>query len=466
MPELATSSREGPSWKLAQVSASARFEDLPDDVVADVERSVLDWLGSAMAGAVEEPARRMQQVIAGMGKSEEATVFCAGRAAAGSAALANGVASHTLELDDVHKSSTLHPAAPIISAALAVAEREHAQGRAFLLAVALGYDAGLRIGEAVNPSHYRFWHPTGTAATFGAAIAAGSLLRLSSPQMLDALGNAGTQAAGLWEFNADGAMSKHLHAGKAASNGILSADLAKCGFTGATRILEGERGFFRAMSNGHDTSRITDELGSKWKIRENCFKLYSCCGHTHSAIDAALDLRAQLGWTNREAAGKVAQIEIDTYGPGFEIVKELNPPNPFRAKFSLAYVTAAAFLEGRVGLEQFGPERFGAEGVVDRGIAALLPRVRIAISDELTARYPAAWPSRIRLTLKDGTLLSGASDYPRGNPENPISTAALREKFRTLIEQRFGSAVADRAIAAVLRILHASDMATVFSNLI
>jgi len=160
MPELATSSREGPSWKLAQVSASARFEDLPDDVVADVERSVLDWLGSAMAGAVEEPARRMQQVIAGMGKSEEATVFCAGRAAAGSAALANGVASHTLELDDVHKSSTLHPAAPIISAALAVAEREHAQGRAFLLAVALGYDAGLRIGEAVNPSHYRFWHPT------------------------------------------------------------------------------------------------------------------------------------------------------------------------------------------------------------------------------------------------------------------------------------------------------------------
>jgi 2-methylcitrate dehydratase PrpD len=466
MPELATSSRDGASWKLAQVSASARFEDLPDDVVADVERSVLDWLGSAMAGAVEEPARRMQQVVAGMGKSEEATVFCAGRAAAGSAALANGVAAHTLELDDVHKSSTLHPAAPIISAALAVAEREHAQGKAFLLAVALGYDAGLRIGEAVNPSHYRFWHPTGTAATFGAAIAAGSLLRLSSPQMLNALGNAGTQAAGLWEFNADGAMSKHLHAGKAASNGILSADLAKCGFTGATRILEGERGFFRAMSNGHDTSRITDELGSKWKIRENCFKLYSCCGHTHSAIDMALDLRAQLGWTNREAAEKVAQIEIETYGPGFEIVKELNPCSPFRAKFSLAYVTAAAFLEGRVGLEQFAPERFGAEGVVDRSIAALLPRVRIAISDELTARYPKAWPSRIRLTLRDGTLLSGASDYPRGNPENPISTAALREKVRTLIEQRFGSAVADRAIAAVLRILHASDMATVFSNLI
>ena len=160
------------------------------------------------------------------------------------------------------------------------------------------------------------------------------------------------------------------------------------------------------------------------------------------------------------------QIEIDTYGPGFEIVKEMNPCSPFRAKFSLAYVTAAAFLEGRVGLEQFGPERFGSEGVVDRSIAALLPRVRIAVSDELTARYPEAWPSRIRLTLKDGAILSGASDYPRGNPENPISTAVLREKFRTLVEPRFGSGLAIRAIDAVKQIIDVSDMATVFSSLI
>ena len=464
--ELATSSPPGASRKLAQVLASTRFEDLPDGVIADVQRSVLDWLGSAMAGAVETPARSMQRVVAGMGKSEEATVFCAGRAAAGSAALANGTASHILELDDVHKGSTLHPGAPIISAALAVSEREHAPGKAFLLSVALGYDAALRIGEAVNPSHYRFWHPTGTAATFGAAMAAGSLLGLTSSQMLDALGNAGTQGAGLWEFNADGAMSKHLHAGKAAFNGILSADLAKCGFTGATRILEGERGFFRAMSNGHDPTRITDELGTKWKISENCFKLYSCCGHTHSAIDTALDLRAQLGWTDREASEKVNQIEIDTYGPGFEIVKELNPCSPFRAKFSLAYVTTAALLEGRVGLEQFSAERFGAEGVVDRSIAALLPRVRIVVSDELTARYPGAWPSRIRLTLKDGRALSGGTGHPHGNPENPVSTAELREKFRTLIEPRFGSGVADRGLDAVKQITHISDMANAFSNLI
>src|SRR6185312_16537745 len=146
----------------------------------------------------------------------------------------------------------------VISAAFAVAERQHADGSQLMLAVALGYEAALRIGEAVNPSHYQYWHPTGTAATFGAAAAAGSLLGLDAARMLDALGTAGTQAAGLWEFNADGAMSKHLHPGKAALNGVLAADLAKIGFTGATRILEGERGFFRAMSGTHDATRITD----------------------------------------------------------------------------------------------------------------------------------------------------------------------------------------------------------------
>src|SRR5207237_10321994 len=188
------------------------------------------------------------------------------------APFANGIASHILELDDVHKASTMHAGAPVIPAALAVAEREHADGRAFMLAVTLGYDAALRIGEAVNPSHYRFWHPTGTAATFGAAVAAGSLLALDAARMLNALGSAGTQAAGLWEFNADGAMSKHLHPGKAAFNGVLSADLARAGFTGATRILEGDRGFFCAMSTSHDATRITDELGARWKVSENCYK--------------------------------------------------------------------------------------------------------------------------------------------------------------------------------------------------
>src|SRR5215469_7765955 len=181
--------------ELAEVLAATSWTDLPPATVEHARRAVLDWLGSALAGALEPPARMTQRVARGLGASAEATLLAAGRGSAAAAALANGVASHILEFDDVHKGSTLHPAAPVIPAALAIAEREHRDGRAFLLAVVLGYDAALRIGEAVNPSHYRFWHPTGTAGTFGAAAAAASLLGLDADRMVDALGSAGTQAA-------------------------------------------------------------------------------------------------------------------------------------------------------------------------------------------------------------------------------------------------------------------------------
>jgi 2-methylcitrate dehydratase PrpD len=453
--------------KLAGVLSAARYGDLPTLVVAEAERSVLDWLGSALAGSLEPPARFAQKVVARLGASRDATVFGAGRSSAAGAALANGVASHILELDDIHKASTVHAAAPIIPAALALAEREHADGHAFLLAVALGYEAALRIGEAVNPSHYRFWHPTGTAATFGAAAAAGSILRLSAQQMLDALGSAGTQAAGLWEFNADGAMSKHLHPGKAAFNGVLSADLAREGFTGATRILEGERGFFRAMSESHDASRITDGLGERWKILGKCYKLHSCCGHIHTAIDAALDIRKQ---TCRQqpcfAVDRIAQIDIETYGPGWEIVKEQNPRTPYQAKFSLVYCVAAALLEGGIGLDQFSPDRFSEKGVQRTGVAALMGRTRVTVAQDLTAKYPGAWPVRLALTLDDGTVLRHAADFPRGNPENPVPAGVLEEKFVSLVGTRFGAETARRALDAARSVEACGDMAEVFCDLL
>ena len=453
------------SRALADVMARTRYEDLSPPVIEDARRSVLDWLGSCLAGAVEPPSRMAHRVVAGWGQCDEATVFGAHRASAAAAAFANGVSSHILELDDVHKRSTLHPGAPIIPAALAVAERERADGRAFLLAVTLGYDAALRVGEAVNPSHYRYWHPTGTAATFGAAVATGSLLGLNSAQMLDALGSAGTQAAGLWEVNADGAMSKHLHPGKAAFNGILAADMARIGFTGATRILEGERGFFRAMSAGHDATRITDGLGARWKISENCYKLYSCCGHTHTAIDTAIDFRGEQGWQGDEALARLETVHIETYAPGYEIVKEMNPRTPYQGKFSLAYCAAAGLLEGWVGLKQFSPERFDAGGVRDEKIAALLQRVRVTVAPDVTAKYPAEWGTRMTFTLNDGSVRTMSAAFPRGHPENPVSTAALEDKFRTLVAPRYSPMLAEKAIQAVRQIESGRDWTRAFADL-
>jgi 2-methylcitrate dehydratase PrpD len=278
--------------------------------------------------------------------------------------------------------------------------------------------------------------------------------------MLDALGSAGTQAAGLWEFNADGAMSKHLHPGKAAFNGVLAADLARNGFTGATRILEGERGFFQATSSGHDASRITDGLGTKWKISENCYKVWACCGHTHAAIDVAADMRA------RVPAAEIVSIRIETYGPGYEIVKERNPSTPYQAKFSIAYVVAAALLYGGASLDAFGESNFSADGVANRDIANLLSKTTISVAPDLTAKYPAAWPTRITITLRDGTELRGAADYPVGNPENPVSTQQLEEKFTALVAPRWGALAAAQALDVVHSLESISDMATAFRDLV
>ena len=451
------------SRQLADVYASTRFSSLPKTAVDDARRAVLDWLGSTLAGSLEPPARSTHAVVRKLGVSSDATVFSSERSSAAGAAFANGVSCHILELDDVHKGSTIHAAAPVISAALAVAEREHVGGHAFLLAVVLGYDAAFRIGEAVNPSHYRYWHPTGTAATFGAAIAACSLMNASAEEMQNALGTAGTQAAGLWEFNADGTMSKHLHPGKAAMNGVLAADLARVGFTGASRILEGERGFVRAMSSSIDLAPITRDLGRTWKVSENCYKVWSCCGHTHSAIDVAVELRTKFGSGNSLA--DITGIEIETYGPGYEIVKERNPSTTYEAKFSLAYCVAAALKYGNASLDVFSSDHFNGGGVRDPEIASLLERTSISVADDLTARYPGAWPTRIRLTRRDGKEIRGGSNYPVGNPENPVTTSQLERKFANLVAPRFGDDVTSRALEAVRSIDSASDVAAVFRDL-
>lgn len=439
--------QSGPSAILAAFVACP--PDLPRSVLDDTRRSVLDGLGNLLAGSTTPPARMVQQVVRRLSAGDDASVFGAGRSGAAGAALANGVATHVLELDDIHKGSTIHAAAPIIPAALAVAEREHSSGAAFLRAVALGYEAALRIGEAVNPSHYRYWHPTGTAATFGAAVAAGSLLGLDERQMLDALGSAGTQAAGLWEFNASGAMSKSLHPGKAAMNGVLAADLARVGFTGAPTILEGPRGFFRATAAESDPGRVTDGLGTVWKVSENGYKLHACCGHTHTAIDAALALRDQRGWDAEDVLAQVREVRLQTYGPGWDIVSELHPATPYQAKFSLAYVVCAALLEGAVGLPQFSDQRFRDGGVREPRLATLLSRVRATVSPELTAMYPAAWPNRLEIELKNGEVLRAGADFPHGNAERPVSTAELEDKFTSLVSAYVGGDVAAAALQFV-----------------
>jgi 2-methylcitrate dehydratase PrpD len=194
---------------------------------------------------------------------------------------------------------------------------------------------------------------------------------------------------------------------------------------------------------------VTDGLGLRWKISENCYKLHACCGHTHTAIDCALALRP--------GAGLPLGIEIETYAQGYQIVGNATPRTPYQAKFSIAYCTAVALLDGVVGLDQFAAGR-----LADPALTALLDRATVSVADDLTARYPAAWPCRLTLTLGDGRVLRGAADYPRGNPENPVSTAELEDKFRLLVEPRFGAATTARALETIRSLETCPDLAGVF----
>src|SRR5574337_1683388 len=249
--------------QLATFIFDVNYETLSADAQAMARLCVLDWLGSVYAGKGARPAVAMLLVAKSLGGNPEATLLPDGsRSSAYMAALVNAAASHVVEMDDLHKESILHPAAPVIPAALAMAEREGASGQELLTAIALGYEVAIRTGEAMGPSHYQSWHSTGTCGTFGAAAAAGKILGLSKPELAMALGTAGTQAAGLWEFLVDGAMSKQLHPAKAAADGLLSALLAEQGFTAASRIFEGEKGFCRAMAKEFDLNRLTEGLGT------------------------------------------------------------------------------------------------------------------------------------------------------------------------------------------------------------
>ena len=413
--------------RLAGFVVATQPADLPPPVLDAAKYFTLDWLGSAMAGTATETGRILLDHAEGQGSGPSMVIGLEGKWNAQTAALTNGALSHIVEMDDLHRASVVHPGAVVIPAALAMAERQGASALDFLSAVALGYEVAIRIGEAVGKSHYRLWHNTATCGIFGAAAAAGRLLNLEVEQMVWALGSAGTMAAGLWEFNTDGAMSKPLHAGRAASSGLLAADLAWHGFTGAQRILEGERGFFAAMSQDAEPQRVVAGLAphmTNYKITGVSIKPHACCRHTHPAIDAALQIRAKIGLSGEQ----IAKVEVETYRAAVALTDKPEPMHPHAAKFSMQYCVASALHRGHVGLGDFEPS-----ALMDPHLRALMGRVRLCHNPAMEDRYPAAWPVRVKLMLRDGHTVVEDIDHPKGDPENALSWDELKAKFRRML---------------------------------
>lgn len=442
---------------LAEFVTGIEFKNLPYSTVRMAVLGFLDWLGSALAGGEELPGRIVTGLMMETGGSPQATVLATGeKRPALSAALANGVCSHILELDDVHKASILHPAAPVIPAALAAAELTGAGGKKLIEGIVAGYDVGIRVGEAVTPSHYRYWHTTGTCGTFGAVAAAGKITGLDAEQLVHALGSAGSMAAGLWEFIADGAMTKHLHPGKAAAGGLLAALLAARGFTGARRILEGERGFFTAMAEEYDAGKITANLGRKFKIEENCFKIHSSCRHTHSAVDVAI----QLAGENELEPGEIKKVEVGVYRVALDIAGNEDPQTVYAAKFSLPFCVALGLARRRAGLEDFTPE-----ALADPRLRGLMKRIEVRVDPQLDALHPQRWPARVTVHTERG-IFTGRADYPKGDPENPVTEEELAGKFDRLVRPVLGEGKTRSLLAAIGDLPEANELEDILKWLV
>lgn len=411
------------SYKLAEYIINTNYEDLSQEVIDFTKLCILDYFGSAVAGSSGEPVHIMHDLVQELGGKEQATLITGEKTSVLHASLFNGSAGHVVEQDDIHKGSIIHAGTVIIPSAIAVAEWKQCSGKELLNAIVVGYEVAFRIGEAVSPSHYYFWHNTGTCGTFGAATAAAKLLQLNEQQLVNMLGSAGTQAAGLWEFIEDGAMSKQLHTGKAAMNGVMSALLSKRGFTGAQQILEGERGFFKAMSTSSDATKITKNLGNEYKILENSFKVHASCRHTHSAMDVILDLVD----SNEIKTENINQIVVGTYQTAIDITDNDSPKTVNEAKFSLQFCTALVLVKRQGDLTIFNDKTLW-----DPEIRQLMDKVKIEVDTTINNKYPEKWSAVVRIDLGDGKNLKGETEYPKGDPENPVSKDELITKYRLL----------------------------------
>jgi 2-methylcitrate dehydratase PrpD len=331
----------------------------------------------------------------------------------------------------------------VLPAALALAQAERRSGRQLLLAAIAGYEAGIRIGEFLGRSHYRVFHTTGTAGTLASAAATAKLLEFDADAIQRALGSAGTQAAGLWEFLRDAADSKQLHAAKAAADGLLATCLAREGFTGAKRILEGEQGMAAGMSKDADPAKLTDRLGSRWAILETSYKWHASCRHTHPAADALLQLmrREELSHDQiAEVCARVHQGAIDVLGP---VVK---PQTVHQAKFSMGTVLGLIAVHTKAGLDEFEQH-----ALTDPRVAAFRERVKMLRDDEVDAAYPRRWIGKVEVRTTDGRTCAARVEIPKGDPGNPLSRAELEEKAIRLAQFR-GAASESEMRAAIARV--------------
>jgi 2-methylcitrate dehydratase PrpD len=409
--------------RIADYAVREQTAALAPEVIHHAKRAVIDWYAALLPGSVVAPATLLEEALAEDLDRGGARLASGRRATLRAAALINGAASHSVEFDDIYRDAGYHPGSPVISAALAAAQARGATGEEFLRGVIVGYEVSTRIGEAVMPSHYKFWHTTGTVGSLGAAAAVATILGCTREQFMHALATVTTFASGLQQAFRSQAMSKPLHGGHAADVGAMAAMAAAKGVTGALDILEGEVGFGAAMSVDPDWSKATRGLGEDYHIVQITFKNHGCCGHTFPSIDAVLLLQREHKFTHRD----IAKIRLATYKAGLDIVNNANPQGAYQAKFSIQYVVAHALVHGSVRLNAFLPDRLR-----DAEVRALMSKIECVADPVLSKGYPVQRAAQVEVETLDGRGFAHFQPTRKGDPEMPLTDEELNDKFLEL----------------------------------
>lgn len=442
-----------PSRRLAGFAAGLRFEDLPPPVVHQACRVVLDAVGCAVAAWTEDAAkaRIAHEMAALYPATPGAGVIGAagGTAQPAFAALANGILINAADNDDTHKRALLHAGSVVVPVALALAEARGQSGRELIASLVAGYEVAVRVGMAVMPTHYRFWHSTATNGTFGAAAAAARAMGLDAEATLCALGIAGTSAAGLNTFFESGDMTKSIHPGKAAMLGILAAQMAQLGATSPPEILAHPKGYLAAFSLEPRAQALTAGLGTEWEILQNGFKAFPSILASHSPIQATLAIVHRTAIDPRS----IARITVETYRTVTTHFSNKDVAGVMAARISVPYCVAAAAVDRALGQAQFAPAR-----VADPLVQQVLARTEVVAAPDLDPLYPERFPARVTLALADGATHTETVLLPKGDPGNPLSDAELAEKFRQNCAGRMEPAQIARLHDAIMTLAQAERL--------
>ncbi len=418
---------------LARFVATHPSRGWSDAVDNEAHRTFLNWAGCAVGAARHEAMQAALASVQMLEPAPQASVLGRSeRVDMAGAALLNGISSHTFDFDDTHLKTIIHPAGPVASAALALAEHTGASGRALLDALVLGIDVACRMGNLMYPEHYdRGWHITGSTGTLGAAAACARLLGLDEHKTMMALGIAASQPVGLREQF--GTMTKPFHPGAAARAGLLSALLARHGFTASPRSLEAPRGFAQVVSTKCAWNEATDELGQRFEISFNTYKPFACGIVIHPSIDACVQLRER-GVKPED----VERIELKVHSLVLELTGKKEPADGLQGKFSVYHGCAAGLIFGRAGEPEY------ADDIVTRDDVVALRRKVVATVDDSIAEASAD----VTAVLRDGQRVHVFVEHAIGSLQRPMSDAALAAKFAAQSNPILGAARTADLIAA------------------